>query len=527
MSYLVLARKWRPKYFSEVSGQDHVVKALQNSLAKDKVHHAFLFSGTRGVGKTTIARLLAKALNCEKGITSEPCGKCDSCLAIDEGNFVDLMEVDAASKTKKDEMLDLLETIHYMPTTGQYKVLLIDEVHQLSNHAKTALLKTLEEPPAHMKFLLATTKGDELPITVLSRCLKFNLKKIPANLIQKRMVEICNHEAITFEDMALNLISKTADGSMRDALSLLDQALAYEDYSLTTEQVQLMLGTIDINDIVGLLAAVLNQDSVAFNQELKDLDQAYPNYKSLLDSIASFLQKIAFVQVSKVSLDSSNSENTKSIRDFAESASPELIQLLYQISITSKRDIEIAPSPREGFAMALLRMFAFTSNSMFPKEQASPTKLKVEKPVSMSIRKKEEIADIVPEVSDSKKSDQKLTKKNWLMEVKKLNLSGALNQLVSHCGFKSIKKNVLHLIIDSNHNHLVTDRLKSRLNESLISNFKQISEIQIEVDNDNGKTLAKQKSELNEEQMIMNESRLESDPVIQGFKDIFDAKIEN
>tara|TARA_B100001245_G_scaffold160524_1_gene120853 strand:- start:907 stop:2487 length:1581 start_codon:yes stop_codon:yes gene_type:complete len=526
MSYLVLARKWRPKYFAEVSGQDHVVKALQNSLAKDKVHHAFLFSGTRGVGKTTIARLLAKALNCEQGVMSEPCGKCDSCLAIDEGNFADLTEVDAASQTGIDAMRELLDNTYYAPI-GRYKVYLIDEVHQLSKHAKTALLKTLEEPPPHMIFLLATTKGDELPITVLSRCLKFNLKKIPANLIKKRMAEICDHEGVTYEDTALDLISQAADGSMRDGLSLLDQALAYEDYSLTADQMQRMLGTININDIVGLLVAVLNQDSVALNKGLRDLDEAYPNYKSLLNGMASFLQKIAFVQVSNGEVDSPNSENTKTIRDFAESASPELIQLLYQISITSKRDIEIAPSPREGFAMALLRMFAFASNSMLPKDQASPAKLKVEKPISVNINKKTETENLESEHSDSKKSDTKITEKNWLREVGKLNLSGALNQLASHCSFKSIKKNVLHLIIDSDHGHLVTSRLKSRLNKSLSSHFKQISGIQIEVDNASGQTLAKKKSELNEEQMIMNESRLKSDPNIQEFIDIFDAKIEN
>ncbi|MBM23417.1 MAG: DNA polymerase III, subunit gamma and tau [Gammaproteobacteria bacterium] len=525
MSYLVLARKWRPKYFSEVSGQDHVVKALQNSLAKDKVHHAFLFSGTRGVGKTTIARLLAKALNCEEEVTSEPCGKCDSCLAIDEGNYVDLIEVDAATQTGIDSMRELIDYTHYMPI-GRYKVYLIDEAHQLSKAAQTALLKTLEEPPEHMKFLLATTDSDKLPITVLSRCLKFNLKKIPSHVIKQRMVEICEQEDVTYNDQALDLISQSADGSMRDGLSLLDQALAFGDYSLTTDQVQLMLGTIDINDIVSLLAAVLNQDSGALNKGLKNLDEAYPNYHYLLDGMASFLQKIAFVQVSKDNIDSTNPENTKTIRDFSESASPELIQLLYQISITSKRDIEIAPSPREGFSMAMLRMFAFTSNTELAKDQISQEEFRVKRPIAVNIKKNSETENLETKISESEQSDKKITKKNWLLEVEKLNLSGALKQLVSHCSYKSIKKNVLHLIIDSDHGYLATERLKSRLNKSLMNNFKQISGVQIEVDNANGKTLAKKKSELNEEQMIMNESRLKSDPNIQEFIDIFDAKIE-
>ena len=525
MSYLVLARKWRPKYFSEVSGQDHVVKALQNSLAKDKVHHAFLFSGTRGVGKTTIARLLAKALNCEKDVTSEPCGKCDSCIALEEGNYIDLTEVDAGSQTGVEAMRNLIESSHYMPI-GRYKIYLIDEAHMLSIGARTALLKTLEEPPEHMKFLLATTDSDKLPITVLSRCLKFNLKQIPANLIKQRMAEICDHEGVTYEDQALDFISQSADGSMRDGLSLLDQALAFGDYSLTTDQVQLMLGTIDINDIVGLLAAVLNQDSVALKQELKELDEAYPNYNSLLNGMASFLQKIAFVQLSSDDINSPNPENTKTIRDLSENATPELIQLLYQIAITSKRDIEIAPSPREGFSMAMLRMLAFTTNTKDLRSQDKEENLKIKKTVAVDIKKDKKKASSKPKVSGSKQNDKKISEKNWLLEIKKLNLSGNVKLLASHCSFKSIKKNVLHLIIDSNHEHLLTDGLKSRLNQSLASNFTQISEVQIVVDNANGKTLAKQKSELNQEQMIMNESRLKSDPNIQEFIDIFDAKIE-
>ena len=525
MSYLVLARKWRPKYFSEVSGQDHVVKALQNSLAKDKVHHAFLFSGTRGVGKTTIARLLAKALNCEKGVTSEPCGKCDSCIALEEGNYVDLMEVDAGSQTGVDAMRALIESSHYMPI-GRYKVYLIDEAHQLSKESKTALLKTLEEPAEHMKFLLATTDSDKLPITVLSRCLKFNLKKIPAKLIKKRMAEICDHEGVTYEDQALDFISQSADGSMRDGLSLLDQALAFGDYSLTTDQVQLMLGTIDINDIVGLLAAVLNQDSAALNQGLKDLDEAYPDYNSLLDGMASFLQKIAFVQLSSNDDNSPNPEDTKTIRGFAESATPELIQLLYQISITSKRDIEIAPSPREGFSMAMLRMLAFTSNTIPTQNQNKEQNLKVKKPAAGKINKDTKKENLQSKASDSKQNEKKITEKNWLLKVERLNLSGTLKQLISHCSYKSIKKNVLHLIVDSDHDHLLTEQMMSRLNESLVNNFKEISEIKIEVDNTNGKTLAKKKSELIEEQKIMNKSRTKSDPNIQEFIDTFGAKIE-
>ncbi len=270
MNYLVLARKWRPKSFSEVSGQDHVVKAIQNSLKQNKVHHALLFTGTRGVGKTTIARLFAKSLNCDEGITPEPCGKCESCVSIDEGNFMDLIEVDAASQRGIDDTRDLLENTQYTPTVGRYKVYLIDEVHQLTKEAFNALLKTLEEPPEHMKFLLATTESEKIPITVLSRCLKFNLKKISEEQIASRMKEILDAEKIEYEDGALSIISKSADGSMRDALSLLDQALAYENYKLSEINVIDMLGLIDNKHALSIVQSILNQDADTLKNNLKN-----------------------------------------------------------------------------------------------------------------------------------------------------------------------------------------------------------------------------------------------------------------
>ena len=338
MNYLVLARKWRPKSFSEVSGQDHVVKAIQNSLKQNKVHHALLFTGTRGVGKTTIARLFAKSLNCDTGITPEPCGKCKSCVSIDEGNFMDLIEVDAASQRGIDDTRELLENAQYTPTVGRYKVYLIDEVHQLTKEAFNALLKTLEEPPEHMKFLLATTESEKIPITVLSRCLKFNLKKISEEQIAERMKEILDAEKIKYEEGALSIISKSADGSMRDALSLLDQALAYEDYELSEDNVIDMLGLIDNKFALSIVQSILNQDSKLLREQLDGLDSKYPNYHDVLDNIASIAQDIAYLQV----LDTSKVDVQDEIIELSNSHSPELIQLIYQIAINSKKDLSLA-----------------------------------------------------------------------------------------------------------------------------------------------------------------------------------------
>ena len=526
MSYLVLARKYRPKLFSEVSGQDHVVKALQNSLANDKVHHAFLFAGTRGVGKTTIARLLAKALNCETGVVSEPCGQCEICTAIDEGNYLDLIEVDAASQSKVEETRELLENTQYTPTVGRFKIYIIDEVHQLSKHSFNALLKTLEEPPPHVKFLLATTESHKLPITVLSRCMKFNLKKISSELIKSRMKEICEAEKdVDYEDNALMILSKAADGSMRDGLSLLDQALAFEDYSLTSNQVELMLGTIDVNNIFGLLTSIINQDPVTLNQGLKDLDDLYPDYKSLLDNMASILQQVAFLQITGNNKLNREQEMDKAVINFATEIQPEVIQLLYQITITSKRDIELAPSQREGFSMAILRMYAFTASA---DEQSSGTQT-----VKTRVKKKEAPETLmktsIPNESelDMEQNELQLNAKNWLEEIKKLNLSGALRQLASHCSFKSLKKNTLYLTIDSDHGHLLSDQLNKKFNELLINHFKSVSNISIEQEPESGLTLAKKKSTKQKEQLIMNESRSRSDPIIEKVKDLFGATLKN
>lgn len=524
MSYLVLARKWRPKFFSEVSGQDHVVKPLQNSLNKDKVHHAFLFTGTRGVGKTTIARLLAKALNCEEGVSSEPCGKCQPCLSIDEGNFIDLIEVDAASQRGIDDTRELLENSQYTPSTGRYKVYLIDEVHQLTKEAFNALLKTLEEPPPHMKFLLATTESEKIPITVLSRCLKFNLKKISENTIQKRMVDICKKEKIKYEDNALNLISQASDGSMRDGLSLLDQALAYGDYNLTTEQIESMLGTIDINYTINLLIAVFNQDKEQLHLALEEVDKLYPDYSSILNSIASLLQEIAFKQVTDKN---DTTFNVDVIDSIANNQDQDLIQLLYQIAITSKRDMEIAPSMKEGFRMSILRMFSFTLNEENSSSETIEKKtIKINKPDTSKVIQTKTTINKDDEML-SNNVVNKMNRKNWPNRVNEMQINGTVKQLASHCSFESLVNDNLILTIDNDYEHHLSTNRVNALKDFLVLNYDYIKSVNISLKNSDGSTLAKKRSAANEAQKIMNESRVKTDPNLQQYMELFDATIDD
>ncbi|HEU5468157.1 MAG TPA: DNA polymerase III subunit gamma/tau, partial [Steroidobacteraceae bacterium] len=296
MSYLVLARKWRPRSFAELVGQEHVRQALENALDSGRVHHAFLFTGTRGVGKTTIARILARSLNCERGVSSNPCGECGACREIDEGRFVDLIEVDAASRTKVDDTRELLENVQYLPTSGRFKVYLIDEVHMLSQHSFNALLKTLEEPPPHVKFLLATTDPQKVPVTVLSRCLQFNLKRLPASLIAGRLRHILESEGVAFEPPAIELLARSADGSLRDALSLLDQILAYGGGRVAEADARAMLGTVDRQQVLAIAERLADRDARGLFELIAAIDEFVPDYAQLLDQLAALLQKVALRQ---------------------------------------------------------------------------------------------------------------------------------------------------------------------------------------------------------------------------------------
>ena len=377
MSYQVLARKWRPRKFSEMAGQEHVLRALVNALDNVRLHHAYLFTGTRGVGKTSIARLFAKALNCEQGVSSTPCGVCTACREIAEGRFVDLIEVDAASRTKVEDTRELLENVQYAPSHGRYKVYLIDEVHMLSSSSFNALLKTLEEPPPHVKFLLATTDPQKLPVTVLSRCLQFNLKNLSPQRIVEHLHYVLTEEQLSFDEPALWLLARSADGSMRDALSLTDQAIAFGSGMVAEADVRTMLGSIDQRLVYQILTALARHDARGVMEAVQALSEFSPDYSSVLAELVSLLHRVALAQLLPDAIDNSLGDQQQ-VMELAGLLRAEDIQLYYQIGLMGRKDLPYAPDLREGLEMVLLRMLAFRPASM----QVSTPSVKADKPVS-------------------------------------------------------------------------------------------------------------------------------------------------
>ncbi|PKL98556.1 MAG: DNA polymerase III subunit gamma/tau, partial [Gammaproteobacteria bacterium HGW-Gammaproteobacteria-9] len=354
MSYQVLARKWRPRSFREMVGQTHVLKALINALDNQRLHHAYLFTGTRGVGKTTIARIIAKCLNCETGVSSTPCGQCSVCREIDEGRFVDLIEVDAASRTKVEDTRELLDNVQYAPSRGRYKVYLIDEVHMLSSHSFNALLKTLEEPPPHVKFLLATTDPQKLPVTILSRCLQFSLKNMPPERVVEHLTHVLSVENVPFEDDALWLLGRAADGSMRDAMSLTDQAIAFGEGKVLAADVRAMLGTLDHGQVYGVLQALLEGDARALLEAVRHLAEQGPDWAGVLAEILNVLHRVAIAQALPEAVG-----DRDRVLALAQALPAEDVQFYYQMGLIGRRDLPLAPDPRSGFEMVLLRMLAF------------------------------------------------------------------------------------------------------------------------------------------------------------------------
>jgi DNA polymerase III subunit gamma/tau len=372
MSYQVLARKWRPRKFAELVGQEHVVRALTNALETGRMHHAYLFTGTRGVGKTTIARIFAKSLNCERGQSSDPCGECSVCTAVDEGRFVDLLEIDAASNTGVDDVREVIENAQYAPSRGRFKVYLVDEVHMLSKNAFNALLKTLEEPPPHVKFLLATTDPQKLPVTVLSRCLKFNLKRLLPEQISGQMRHILAAENIAYEDSAIGELARAADGSLRDGLSLLDQAIAYGGGALHADDVRTMLGSVARGQVLGVLDALAAGDGERMLVECTQIASYSPDFGGVLDDLASVLHRLQLIQLIPGYQPDEGSDDDGALVALAARMTPEDVQLYYQIATSGRRDLALAPDARTGFEMAMLRMLAFRPGDGSPARPERP-----------------------------------------------------------------------------------------------------------------------------------------------------------
>ncbi len=488
MSYQVLARKWRPQTFTEMVGQNHVLRALINAIDAKQLHHAYLFTGTRGVGKTTIARVLAKCLNCETGITSKPCGTCSACIDIRDGKFVDLIEVDAASRTKVEQTRDLLENVAYAPTRGRFKIYLIDEVHMLSTHSFNALLKTLEEPPEHVKFLLATTDPDRLPMTVLSRCLHFHLKNMPVATISTQLAHILTHEKITFEAPALDLISQAAEGSMRDALSILDQAIAYGAGTVNTIMVRELLGHINPEAVLRLLQALQQQQGDVLLVTLQELVTVGAEPQVILDELIQTFHKIAVMQLVPERLD-------VTLQTFAQHFSPQDVQLFYQIAVNGRRDLPWMANPRLGLEMILLRMLAFA-------------------PVLPAALTRVESKEV-----ENKGGD------NWAHIAPQLNLTGLAMALASHCVLKSMDEHQVQLALAPQHAPLLNHSSTQRLQEALSAYLTRKVSVKISLEETGIETPALQKAQQQQQAKQAAEHDIKTDPHVQAMMERLGASI--
>ncbi|MFV2057210.1 MAG: DNA polymerase III subunit gamma/tau [Thiohalomonadales bacterium] len=552
MTYQVLARKWRPQNFAELVGQQHVQRALTNALENDRLHHAYLFTGTRGVGKTTIARILAKSLNCETAVTATPCGQCGACREISEGRFVDLIEVDAASRTKVEDTRELLDNVQYAPTKGRYKVYLIDEVHMLSNHSFNALLKTLEEPPPHVKFLLATTDPQRLPVTVLSRCLQFHLKRLTVPEIYKHLCHILDTESVPYETQAITPIARSADGSIRDALSLLDQAISYGAGSLQESDVLNMLGAIDHRDISDLLEAITLSIPEAILTAINHIAEYSMEFDQVLSDLISAFHQIALLQLSPQSVDTSK-DNFEQLEKLAQQISQEDIQLYYQIALIGRRDLALTPDSKMGIEMTLLRMLAFKPadqnfSSPLPKPQSkSQPKPSIQEPRPASAQQ-EQGSTLTPKPAPKSLSNQSSERSadvdtdtlktpppvthldsesdiNWENIANRLALTGMAKQLALNCSLLEYDKDKLTLQLNKNQSHLLSDSRADSVADALRSILPNtILRIQ----------LAKEKlidtpAELNDQrQQHRIKSAVEDisgDQAVQQFKELFDATI--
>jgi DNA polymerase III subunit gamma/tau len=541
MSYIVLARKWRPKRFAEMVGQEHVLRALSNALDSGKVHHAFLFTGTRGVGKTTIARILAKSLNCETaGVSSNPCGVCAACREIDEGRFVDLIEVDAASRTKVDDTREMLDNVQYAPSRGRYKVYLIDEVHMLSNHSFNALLKTLEEPPPHVKFLLATTDPQKLPVTVLSRCLQFSLKRLPAALIGERLKFIAGAEDMQFDPAAVALLARAAEGSMRDALSLLDQLIAFGGGSLSEGNARAMLGTIDRGHVGRLIDALARADGSALLAEVRELDRDAPDYDRALVELAAFLQRIAIVQIVPEAALQDEEFDAGSLTRLAQAISPEDVQLYYQIALGGRRDLTMAPEPRAGFEMTLLRMLAFRPDTAAAHDDTNGRVASA--PIAVGSNSARSAAAAATGASAGAASaaaaadaaapqapSVRLTSidaSNWPSVVEAANLSGMVRQFALNCVPATFEHDLLTLKLDQATADRRTRPMEDKFVQGLSKYLGRDIRIAFETAQSVLATPARQRALAEQDKAVRAAAAFEADPTVKGLRERFGADVD-
>jgi len=508
MSYLVLARKWRPRSFEELVGQEHVRRALTNALDSGRIHHAFLFTGTRGVGKTTIARIFAKSLNCETGVTSKPCGECSTCRDIDAGRFVDLLEVDAASRTKVDDTRDLLDNVQYAPARGRYKVYLIDEVHMLSTHSFNALLKTLEEPPPHVKFLLATTDPQKLPVTVLSRCLQFHLRRLPLQLIQDRLTYIAQQEKVEFEPAALRAIARAAEGSVRDALSLLDQVLAFGGGRAVEAEVRSLLGTLERRHVEAIVNALAAKDGHALMQAVAQLDERAPDYHQALGELSAAIQRMALLQALPDLPASGNDEEDAALAALSPQFAPEDLQVLYQIAINARRDLDYAPDARAGFEMALLRMLAFQPVSAGSAPPPAPTS----KPAAR-----------VPAAPAARPA---AAAGEWSAMIDAMGLQGPTRQLAAHCVWVGQVGDLVKLRIDSENTHFRRRQMEEKLVAALSQHLGRAIRLEIAAGEPTILTPAKHQAIVADDRQRAAEQAIESDPAVLAMREVFGATVK-
>ncbi|HVV68285.1 MAG TPA: DNA polymerase III subunit gamma/tau [Gammaproteobacteria bacterium] len=518
MNYQVLARKWRPRSFTEVVGQTPVVRALINALDQNRLHHAYLFTGTRGVGKTSLARLFSKCLNCEQGVTSKPCGQCQACQAIDQGRFLDLLEVDAASRTKVEDTRELLDNVQYAPTQGRYKIYLIDEVHMLSNHSFNALLKTLEEPPPHIKFLLATTDPQRLPITILSRCLQFHLKNLSVEQISNQLSHILDQEQIAYEPGSLPILAQAAEGSMRDALSLLDQAIAYGNGQLTTQETKLLLGRTEPELILTLLNTLIDKNIQRLLDIISELAASGADFQAVLEELLSALHQIALQQAIP-DLPPRAESVWPNLQALAAQFSAEEIQLYYQIGLIGRRDLPLAPTPRGGFEMILLRMAAFKPQSFLdaftatakvpqsaaiantptatPAQPMRPTTAPQPQPAKPQVASPTTLTATVSTPAQTELPST-LSSEHWQQLLANLDLHGVAQVVASHCNLTHQTPEQIHLLLDKQHAPLLNNTITQRIKKALTDYFKKELYLQIDIGDSTQPTpagLDKQKQE--------------------------------